>query len=140
MAVAHLRDSGQQRQNQVIDKIRESPLSSHAQPTYYTVFLHLPPASAMAAASPPPKGHENTVSFLDGAIESLDLAEISNIAPAKVVFGSTGVLLGTIKVRFPTPHGWPSNSPVSRTQWWTNKITSNLGFLAPTYVKLSTGD
>ena len=54
----------------------------------------------MATGSPPPEGHNNTLSLLNTAIGGLGHAgEISSITPAKAVFGSTEVLLTTIRVR-----------------------------------------
>ena len=48
------------------------------------------------------EGHESTVYFLNRAVEALNLGEnVSSITPAKTVFGSASVLLGTIKVRLP---------------------------------------
>ena len=54
------------------------------------------------ATSTPPKGHDKTVSFLNGAIEALNLAK-SKITPARSAYSSTSDLLGIIKVRSP-PH------------------------------------
>ena len=45
---------------------------------------------------------DDALSLLDVAIETVNLAkEIASITPAKAVFGTTGVLLKMIKVRFP---------------------------------------
>ena len=50
----------------------------------------------------PDSGRGNAISLLDAAIEVLNLAkEISSIAPAKAVFGTTSALLVMIKVCFP---------------------------------------
>ena len=47
------------------------------------------------------KGRENVISSLNVAIETLNLAkEVSSITPAKVVFGSVGIILTMIKVNF----------------------------------------
>ena len=47
------------------------------------------------------KEQNNAVSSLNLAIEALNLAkEIANATPAKAVFGSVGVLLTMIRVRF----------------------------------------
>ena len=55
----------------------------------------------MSANSQKQKRRENTISLLDAAIEALNLAkEVSSATPAKAVFGSVGILLTTIKVRF----------------------------------------
>ena len=46
------------------------------------------------------KGQDGTISSLNLAIEAMNLAkEVSSITPAKVVFGSVGVLLTMIRVR-----------------------------------------
>jgi len=53
----------------------------------------------MEAESRRPKGRENTISALNGAIETLNIAkEVSSIAPAKAVFGSVSVILAVIRV------------------------------------------
>jgi len=53
----------------------------------------------MEAESQRPKGREKTISALNVAIETLNLAkEISSITPAKAVFGSVSVILATIRV------------------------------------------
>ena len=58
----------------------------------------------MATTSQRQKGRNNVLSTLDVTIEVLNIAkEISSITPAKAVFGSVGVLLTMIKVRFPPP-------------------------------------
>ena len=54
----------------------------------------------MTTHPPPPKGHDRTISFLNEAIEALNLAkDTPSVTPAKAVFGSAGVLLRMIKVR-----------------------------------------
>jgi len=54
----------------------------------------------MQANSQRPKGRDGTISSLNIAIEGLNLAkELSDITPAKAVFGSASVLLTMIKVR-----------------------------------------
>jgi len=56
----------------------------------------------MQANSQQPKGRDGTISSLNIAIEGLNLAkELSDITPARAVFGSASVLLTMIKVRFP---------------------------------------
>jgi len=53
----------------------------------------------MQAKSQRPKGRDGTISSLNIAIEGLNFAkEVSNITPAKAVFGSASVLLTMIKV------------------------------------------
>ena len=55
----------------------------------------------MAANSQRPKGRDRVLSALNVAIDVLNLAkEVSNVTPAKAVFGSVGVLLTMIRVRF----------------------------------------
>jgi hypothetical protein len=52
-----------------------------------------------------PKGQDDALSSLNVAIDALNLAkEASTITPAKAAFGSTSVLLTTIRVGFlPAP-------------------------------------
>ena len=53
----------------------------------------------MEAKSQRPKGRDGTISALNVAIETLNLAkEVSSITPAKAVFGSVSVILTMIKV------------------------------------------
>ena len=60
----------------------------------------------MATESRHSKGHDHILSFLDVAIEGLNLAkEVSSITPAKALFGSASVLLTMIRVRFLPPCG-----------------------------------
>ena len=48
------------------------------------------------------KGQESVLSFLNAAIEAMNLAkEVSSATPAKAVFGTVSALLTMIKVRFP---------------------------------------
>ena len=55
----------------------------------------------MASNSQKPKGRDGTLSSLNVAIQTLNLAkEISTITPAKAVFGSVSVLLTMIRVCF----------------------------------------
>jgi len=55
----------------------------------------------MDTKSQQPKGRDSILSSLNVAIEAVNLAkEISSVTPAKAVFGSVGVLLTMIKVRF----------------------------------------
>ena len=58
----------------------------------------------MASKSQRPNGRDGTISSLNKAISALNLAKTSNIAPAKVAFGSTSDLLTTIRVGFPLVH------------------------------------
>ena len=45
------------------------------------------------------KSRDNTLTLLNAAIEAMNLAkEVSSVTPAKVVFGSVGLLLGMIRV------------------------------------------
>jgi len=52
----------------------------------------------MAANSQRPKGQDDVLSSLNGAIGALNLAEVSSITPVKAVLGSVGDLLNEIKV------------------------------------------
>ena len=53
----------------------------------------------MDASSQRPKGRDGALSSLNIAIDSINLAkDIVDIAPARVVFGSVGVLLTMIRV------------------------------------------
>ena len=55
----------------------------------------------MQANSQRPTGRDRTISSLNIVIEGLSIAkELSDITPAKAVFGSAGVLLTMIKVCF----------------------------------------
>ena len=55
----------------------------------------------MNTKSQRPKGRDGALSSLNAAIEALNLAkEISGITPAKAAFGSVGVLLTMVRVRF----------------------------------------
>jgi len=79
----------------------------------------------MKAESQRPEGREGTIGRLNAALEAMSLAEkVSSITPAKIVFGSVGVLLALIKVCFlllcsVTIPG----SQIARTQLWTSRIT-----------------
>jgi len=56
----------------------------------------------MKNESQQPKGWEGATEELNAAIEATNLAEnLSAIAPAKIVFGSVGILLAVIRVCFP---------------------------------------
>ena len=53
----------------------------------------------MASESQQPKERDNSLSALNVAIETLNLAkEVSGIAPAKAVFGAVSILLAMIRV------------------------------------------
>ena len=55
----------------------------------------------MGDKSQRPKGQDGLLSSLNMAIDALNLAkELSNITPAKAVFGSVSVLLMMLKVGF----------------------------------------
>ena len=55
----------------------------------------------MNADSRQQKRQDNTLSLLSAAIEAMNLAkEVSSATPAKAVFGSAGILLTMIRVRF----------------------------------------
>ena len=55
----------------------------------------------MKAESQQPKGQEGVTEELNTAIEATTLAEkASPIVPAKIVFGSVGILLAQIRVCF----------------------------------------
>ena len=56
----------------------------------------------METESPRPKRRDNALSFLNGAIEAMNLAkELSSVTPAEAVFGFVSVLLTMIRVCFP---------------------------------------
>ena len=76
---------------------------SSAQPSCNTVFSRLPRILNMDSAdSRPQKRLDDALSTLNVVIETMNLAkEISSVTPAKAVFGSVGVLLTMIRVRFP---------------------------------------
>ena len=76
-------------------------LGPSSQPTPYIVSSQLPQLFAMDTKYQRQKEQNNAVSSLNLAIEALNLAkEIANATPAKAVFGSVGVLLTMIRVRF----------------------------------------
>ena len=55
----------------------------------------------MKVRSQGPKGREDTVSELNTAIETSNLAKnASGITPAKALFGSVSIILATIRVSF----------------------------------------
>jgi len=55
----------------------------------------------MKAGSQQPEVQEGAIERLNAAIEAANLAEkVSSIAPAKIVFGSTSILLALIRVCF----------------------------------------
>ena len=57
----------------------------------------------MTTKSQRPKGWEGTLSPLNAAIDTINLAkEVSTITPAKAAFDSVGALLTIIRVGFPT--------------------------------------
>ena len=69
----------------------------------------------MDADSQRQKRREDALSLLNMAIEAVNLAkEVSSITPAKAVFGSVGVLLTMIRVRFPP-------SPMSHSKFTRNQ-------------------
>jgi hypothetical protein len=71
---------------------------SSSQPAGDNVFVDFEPMNPDARRQ---KGRENVVSSLNVAIETLNLAkEVASITPAKVVFGSVGIILTMIKVSF----------------------------------------
>ena len=58
----------------------------------------------MDADSRRQKRQDDALSMLNVAVEAMNLAkEISSVTPAKARFGSVGVLLTMIRVRFPPP-------------------------------------
>ena len=84
-------------------------------PTYNTVLSQLPQVSTMDADSRRQKRREDALSLLNMTIEAMNLAkEISSVTPAKAVFGSVGVLLTMIRVRFPP-------SPMSHSKLTRNQ-------------------
>ena len=85
------------------------------------------------------EGRDGAHSSLTASIDGLNLAEQnSSLAPAKIVFGSAGVLLTTIRVHSLTLQCRPSSSRLSRTRQSTKEAMSSLGYPAPTYARLST--
>ena len=55
----------------------------------------------MKAGSQQPEGREGATERLNAAIKATNHAKVSSIAPAKIIFGSTSILLAFIRVRFP---------------------------------------
>jgi len=56
----------------------------------------------MKAGSQQPEGQEGAIERLNAAIEATNHAEkVSSIAPAKIIFNSTSILLALIRVCFP---------------------------------------
>jgi hypothetical protein len=71
---------------------------------YIPRVLHhtLPPVPTMASTSQQPKGRDAVLPTLDVFIQVLNIAkDTCGIPPAQVAFGSAGVLLTMIRVRFP---------------------------------------
>ena len=114
---------------------------SSAQPSCNTVFSRLPRILNMDSAdSRRQKRQDDALSTLNVVIETMNLAkEISSVTPAKAVFGSVGVLLTMIRVRFPLLRCPTPGPHATRTQWQTKRTTSSSGWLVPTYVEPSTG-
>ena len=71
------------------------------------------------------KGRDDDLAKLNEAIEDLNRAEeVSSIAPAKAVFGSTSALLPTIRVSSTVPiHRSLAN--VRRIRWPTGRVMSD---------------
>ena len=70
-------------------------------PTDYNILPHYTNFKPMDPKAQQQKTRDNILSMLNAAIETLNLAkEISSITPAKVVFGSVGVILTMIRVGF----------------------------------------
>ena len=70
-------------------------------PVCHAIFLRLPRVSTMTTKSQRPKGRDGTLSSLNGAIETVELAEgSSRITQAKAAFGSVAALVATIRVGF----------------------------------------
>ena len=71
------------------------------------------------------KGRDDDLAKLNEAIEDLNRAgEVSTIAPAKAVFGSTSALLPTIRVSSTVPiHRSLAN--VCRIRWSTGRVMSD---------------
>ena len=69
------------------------------------------------------QGDDDALSKLDEAIADLNRAkEVSSIAPAKTVFGSTSVLLPKIRVSFASIRQSLAN--LCRIQWPTGRVMS----------------
>ena len=67
----------------------------HSRPS----FPHPPPVLTMVSTSQRPKGRDAVLSALNGFIRVLNLAkETCGIPPAQIAFGSTSLLLTTIRV------------------------------------------
>ena len=79
---------------------------SSSQPAHSSAPSETPFVSTMmAASSQRPKGTDSALSLLNEAIDALNLAKTSSIAPANVAFGSTSDLLTTIIVGFLPVYG-----------------------------------
>ena len=71
----------------------------------------------MATQSQRPEGKDGALSSLNAAIDILNLAkEASSVTPAKTAFGTTSVLLATIRVSFLPVHVGRSVANVHRTR------------------------
>ena len=70
------------------------------------------------------KGHDDALSKLNEAIEDLNRAkEVSNVTPAKTVFGSTSALLPKIRVSSVSIRRLLAN--LCRIPWAIGRVTSN---------------
>lgn len=75
-------------------------LSKHLPPSEFEVEIQ----PAMGANPQQPKRRDSVLPALNAAIEAMNLAkEVTSMTPAKAVFGSVGVLLTMIRVRFHLP-------------------------------------
>ena len=81
------------------DRPSELALGFFPHPPHYTISLQLPRVSTMIPKSQQQKEPDGALSKLNEAIEDINRAkDVSNVAPAKAVFGLTSDLLPTIRV------------------------------------------
>jgi len=73
-----------------------------ALPVRYTALAQLPRLPAMDTNPQRPKHGERALSWLNVAIDGMNLAkEVTSMTPAKGVFGSVSIILTMIRVRPP---------------------------------------
>ena len=84
-----------------------------------------------------PKGRDRAIPALDALIQILEVAKVACVfPPAQVAIGSTSALLMIIKVPSLLLYRYEVlNAHPFRTLWPTNKILSNSGNPAVTFVK-----
>ena len=90
----------------------------------YTIPLRLPRVSMMDPKPQRQKGRDDALSKLNEAIEDLNRAkEVSNVTPAKTVFGSTSALLPKIRVSSVSIRRLLAN--VCRIPWAIGRVMSS---------------